>query len=133
MLLAYAVHGTANAADGQPVPAQQSVRGVDPQSFLGEWRDGQDRYWFTVNAIENNVVTDAHFRLAHLVEGHIEGNVLTLVSESCVPILGCFVYTHTATLTAPGVLDMFGHSENCRFWHECREGEDIVNQELTRR
>ena len=123
--------GYGKAAQQRPPP--QPLEGSTPQDFVGEWRDDQDRFWFTVDEMVGNEVRAASFHAAHLKEGRVEGAVLTLTSESCVPIIGCYVYTHVATLIAPGQVDMTGHSEKCRFWPECRDGPDQVRFVLTRR
>jgi hypothetical protein len=123
--------GISSAAE-TPAPDQAQVGPVAPQDFLGTWRDGQDRFWFTIEQIDGIEVRAARFWLASLKEGRIEGDTLTLTSRSCVPIIGCYEYTHVAKMVAPGELDMTGTSENCRFWHECKEGIDEVNQTLTR-
>jgi hypothetical protein len=119
------------AANDDDTPAEVSGP-VDPQSFLGTWHDGQDRFWFTVEAIEGNQVRAARFWLASLKEGRVEGNTLTLTSRSCVPLIGCYEYTSVSKMLVNGQVDMTGTSENCRFWHECKEGIDEVNQILTR-
>jgi hypothetical protein len=124
--------GDSRAADAVPSADPTPLVQVDPQSFVGTWHDGQDRFWFTVDAIEGNQVRAARFWLASLKEGHVDGDTLTLVSRSCVPIIGCYEYTHVAKMTGPDELDLTGTSDACRFWHECKGAKDEVNQTLTR-
>ena len=105
---------------------------ANPQDFVGTWRDDQGRFWFTIDTVSGNQVRVARFHLASLKAGRIAGDTLTLTSRSCVPLIGCYEYTHIAKLIAPKRLDMEGHSEACRFWSECRGKPDVVNFELTR-
>jgi hypothetical protein len=44
--------------------------------------------------------------MAHLENGQIEGNRLTLVSMSCVPLIGCYSYTIQGKLLADSRMDM---------------------------
>jgi hypothetical protein len=125
--VAVCASGISGAAE---TPAQ--AQSVDPQAFLGTWHDDQDRFWFAVDEIVGNEVRGARFWLASLKEGRVDGNTLTLTSRSCVPIIGCYEYTSVSKMLVTGELDMTGTSENCRFWHECKEGIDEVNQVLTR-
>ena len=127
-VLAFGISGAAET----PVPDQAQIQPVDPQAFLGTWRDGQDRFWFTIEEVDGNEVRAARFWLASLKEGQIDGDTLTLTSRSCVPIIGCYEYTHVAKMIAPGQVDMTGTSDACRFWQECRGVKDEVNQTLTR-
>jgi hypothetical protein len=120
------------SAANDDAPPPEVTGPVDPQTFLGTWHDDQDRFWFTIDRIDGNQVTAARFWLASLKEGRVDGNTLTLTSRSCVPVIGCYEYTAVAKLLVTGQIDMTGTSENCRFWHECREGIDEVNQILAR-
>jgi len=113
-------------------PLEQQVRQLDPQILLGTWRDDQNRFWFTIDEIVGGEVRAARFWLAHLKEGHIDGNSLTLTSESCLLFIGCYEYTHVAELIEPGSMDMHGHSETCVFNQGCREEGDVVNHILMR-
>jgi hypothetical protein len=113
-------------------PPAPPLAGVTPQDFIGTWHDNQDRFWFTIDRIEGNEVRAARFWLAHLKQGRVDGETLTLTSRSCVPVIGCYEYTHIAKMIAPGRVDMRGISDPCRFWQECRGMHDEVNQELIR-
>lgn len=113
-----------------PFPSEQSYNN---QAFLGTWHDDQNRFWFTVDAIVENEVQAARFWLAHLKSGIIEDGELTLVSESCVPLFGCYEYTHVARMIGLEAMDMFGHSARCVFNHGCRDEGDVVNHILMRK
>jgi hypothetical protein len=130
-----ALAGAAAVCASAALPAREPAPPygpVSPQDFVGTWRDGQDRFWFTIDRIDGNEVRAARFWLAHLKQGRVDGDTLTLVSESCVPVIGCYEYTHVARMIGPGTVDMRGTSDPCRFWQECRGMHDEVNQELTR-
>jgi len=76
------------------------------KSFLGTWNDELGRFWFTIDDIAENQVRSAKFHLAHLKSGHIEGGQLTLLSASCVPLVGCYGYAIDGKLIAPSRMDM---------------------------
>ena len=86
------------------------VTGLDPEvvrrSFLGTWSDQLGRFWFTIDDIAGDQVRSAQFHLAHLKSGHIEGNLLTLVSASCIPLIGCYDYTIRGKLLTLSRMDM---------------------------
>ena len=117
---------------GMAAESPGGAEAVTPQDFIGTWRDNQGRFWFTIDSISGNEVRSARFHLASLKSGQIARDTLTLTSRSCVPVIGCYEYTHIAKMVAPGRLDMEGHSEACRFWSECRGRPDVVNFALTR-
>ncbi len=122
-----------DAAESESTPQeQQQMQQADPQFLLGTWRDDQNRFWFRIDEIVGNEVRAARFWLAHLKEGRIDGDTLTLTSESCLPFIGCYEFTHSATLLGPDSMDMFGHSGICTFSHGCREEGDVVNHLLMR-
>jgi hypothetical protein len=125
--------GDVNAAD-RPRRATQArlVGPVDPQTFVGTWNDQRHRFWFTVDRIVGNEVRAARFRLASLKSGHVDGDTLTLTSKSCVPVIGCYEYTHVGKLIGPGRMDMHGYSDPCRFAEECRKTGVVVNFVLVR-
>ena len=122
--------GAAEDVASSPELPQSQQR--DAQVFVGTWRDDQDRFWFTIEEIVGNKVQAAQFWLARLKHGTIEGDSLTLISESCVPLIGCYEYTHIAKMIGPGSMDMYGHSGRCVFSHGCREEGDVVNHILMR-
>jgi len=112
--------GDAGAREGRRREPQQQqpeldVRGLDPdvvrKSFLGTWNDTLGRFWFEIDDIAGDQVRTAQFRLAHLKNGHIDGNRLTLVSASCVPFIGCYDYTIDGKLIALGRMDMHATDE----------------------
>jgi hypothetical protein len=86
------------------------VTGLNPEvvrkSFLGTWNDQLGRFWFTIDDIAGDQVRSAQFHLAHLKNGHIEGNRLTLVSASCIPLIGCYDYTIQGKLLTLSRMDM---------------------------
>lgn len=123
---------TASAAEAQTLPNPQQVQQFDPDVFLGTWRDDQNRFWFTIDEIVGSEIRAAQFWLAHLKEGRIEGNSLTLISQSCVRFIGCYEYTHVAELVGPDSMDMRGESGICVFDHGCRDEGDVVNHLLMR-
>ena len=122
--------GAAEGAVSASEPPQTPE--YDSQAFVGTWHDDQNRFWFTIDEIVGNKVQAARFWLAHLKSGTIEDGELTLVSESCVPLFGCYEYTHVAKMIAPDSMDMFGHSDRCVFNHGCRDEGDVVNHILMR-
>ena len=95
--------------------AELDVRGLDPdvvrKSFLGTWNDTLGRFWFKIDDIAGDQVRAAQFRLAHLKDGHIEGNRLTLVSVSCVPLIGCYDYMIDGKLITLSQMDMHATDE----------------------
>jgi len=90
--------------------AQLDVSGLNPddvrKSFLGTWSDELGRFWFKIDDITGDQVRSAQFHLAHLKNGHIEGNRLTLVSASCIPLIGCYDYTIRGKLLTLSQMDM---------------------------
>jgi len=122
--------GAADSAASPPALSQALSQGN--QAFLGTWHDDQNRFWFTIDEIAGNTVVTAQFWLAHLKSGSIDDGELTLVSESCVPLIGCYEYTHVAKMIGPEFMDMFGHSAQCVFNHGCRDEGDVVNHILMR-
>jgi hypothetical protein len=80
--------------------------------WLGHWSDDRKRWWFTIDEIVGNDIRRARFRLAHLKQGHIEGDRLTLVSESCVVLIGCYSYTHIGRLIGQARMDMYGTDDD---------------------
>ena len=76
------------------------------KSFLGTWSDELGRFWFTIDDITGDQVRSAQFHLAHLKNGHIAGNRLTLVSASCIPLIGCYDYTINGKLITLSRMDM---------------------------
>ena len=112
--------------------ASQADQQVDPQVFVGTWNDERRRFWFAVDEIVGNEVRAAHFRLASFKEGRVDGDTLTLTSRSCVPIIGCYEYTHVGKLIGPARMDMHGYSDKCVFAEECREKGVVVNFVLVR-
>jgi len=106
-------------------------------SFLGDWRDQRNRWWFAVDEIAGNAndgfeVKAARFRLASLKEGHIDGNYLRLVSRSCVGIFGCYEYYIDLTLTAPNQLDMTATTDTCTFEPRCTTSGEVAHFTMTR-
>jgi hypothetical protein len=106
--------GNARQARRRDLQQQQQTeldtRGMTPEalrkSFLGTWNDQVGRFWFAINDIAGAQVRNARFRMAHLENGQIEGNRLTLVSMSCVPLIGCYSYTIQGKLLADSRMDM---------------------------
>ena len=86
------------------------VTSLDPdvvrKSFLGTWSDQLGRFSFTIDDIAGDQVRRARFHLAHLKNGHIEGNSVTLVSASCIPLIGCYDYTIRGKLLTLSQMDM---------------------------
>jgi hypothetical protein len=76
------------------------------KSFLGTWNDELGRFWFTIDDIAGDQVRSAQFHLAHFKNGHIQGNRLTLVSASCIPLIGCYDYTIDGRLITLSRMDM---------------------------
>jgi hypothetical protein len=109
-----ATDGTARQARRRDLQQQQQteldITGMSPdalrKSFIGTWDDQGGRFWFTIGDITGDEIRSARFRLAHLKSGRIEGNRLTLLSMSCVPIVGCYSYTIRGTLLAHSQMDM---------------------------
>ena len=86
------------------------MTGLNPdvvrKSFLGTWTDQLGRFWFTIDDIAGDQVRSAQFHLAHLKDGHIQGNRLSLVSVSCVPLIGCYNYMIEGKLLTLSQMDM---------------------------
>jgi len=80
--------------------------------YLGTWNDGTRRFWFSLDKIAGAQVQAATFRMAHFKNGHIEGNHLTLVSQSCVPAIGCYSYTIKGTLLQNSRMDIRGTDDS---------------------
>jgi hypothetical protein len=95
-------------------PQQQQteldVTGISPEAlrnaYVGTWNDQGGRFWFAIDDIAGTQVRSAEFRMAHLKDGHIEGNRLTLVSMSCVPLIGCYSYKIQGLLLNGSRMDM---------------------------
>ena len=106
--------GNARQARRRDLRQQQETEldtiGLSPdalrKSFIGTWNDQGGRFWFTIDDIAGTEVRTARFRLAHLKNGRIDGNRLTLVSMSCVPLIGCYSYTIQGRLLAHSQMDM---------------------------
>jgi len=120
---------------------ERDLQNMSPEelanSFLGDWRDQRNRWWFAVDEIAGNAndgfeVKAARFRLASLKEGHIDGNYLRLVSRSCVGIFGCYEYYIDLTLTAPNQLDMTATTDTCTFEPRCTTSGEIAHFIMTR-
>jgi len=112
--------GDAGAREGRRRQPQQeqpelNVSGLSPdvvrKSFVGTWNDQLGRFWFTIGDISGDQVRSAQFHLAHLKNGHIEGNRLTLVSVSCVPLIGCYDYMIDGRLITLSRMDMHATDE----------------------
>jgi hypothetical protein len=93
------------------------------KSFLGTWNDQLGRFWFRIDDIAGDQVRSAQFYLAHLKNGHIAGNRLTLISVSCVPLIGCYDYMIDGKLISLSRMDM----------QATDEGGDTVHFILTRK
>src|SRR5205085_2172083 len=68
--------------------AELDTNGLSPAAvekfYIGAWTDlGGRRLWFSIDKIAGGQVQSASFPMAHLKQGHIDGNRLTLVSISC--------------------------------------------------
>lgn len=74
--------------------------------YIGTWRDQNGRFWFSIDNIAGAQVQGANFRMAHLKDGHISGNQLTLNSMSCVPLIGCYSYAIKGKLLTNSQMDM---------------------------
>jgi len=99
----------------QQQQAELDTKGLSPEllrkAFIGTWNDQGGRFWFAIDDIAGTQVHSARFRLAHLKSGHIEGNRLTLVSMSCIPVIGCYSYTIEGKLLAQSRMDMHATDE----------------------
>jgi len=86
------------------------TRGLSPDAlrkfYIGTWNDQLGRFWFSIDKVVGEQVQNASFRMAHLRNGHIDGNRLMLVSMSCVPLVGCYSYTIQGRLLANSHMDM---------------------------
>ena len=51
-------------------------------------------------------------RLASLKEGRIEGDQITLVSRSCVILIGCYEYIYEGKLITSSRMDMYGTDDD---------------------
>lgn len=74
--------------------------------YIGTWRDQGGRFWFSIDEIAGAQVQSASFRMAHLRDGQIRGNQLTLNSMSCVPLIGCYGYAIKGKLLTNSRMDM---------------------------
>lgn len=74
--------------------------------YIGTWRDQGGRFWFSIDKIADAQVQSASFRMAHLRDGQIRGNQLTLNSMSCVPLIGCYGYAIKGKLLTNSRMDM---------------------------
>lgn len=102
--------------DLQQQPATElDITGISPdtlrKAYLGTWNDQLGRFWFTIRDISGTQVRSADFRLAHLKEGHIDGNRLALVSMSCVPLIHCYSYRIEGKLMSLSRMDMHATDE----------------------
>jgi len=79
--------------------------------YVGTWRDQGGRFWFSIDKIAGAQVQSASFRMAHLKDGQIRGNQLTLNSVSCVPLIGCYSYAIKGRLLANSRMDMSATDE----------------------
>jgi hypothetical protein len=99
----------------QQTAAELDTAGLTPDAlrklYLGTWNDQGRRFWFSIDKIAGAQVQEATFRMAHLQNGRIDGNRLTLVSGSCVPVIGCYSYTLKGTLLAQSRMDIHGTDE----------------------
>ena len=80
--------------------------------YLGAWNDQGGRFWFSIDRIDGMQVKSASFRMAHLQNGRIDGNRLTLLSGSCVPVIGCYGYTIKGTVMADSRMDIRGTDDS---------------------
>jgi len=111
--------GDASARQGRRQPqenqAELDTKNLNPEvvrkSFLGTWNDQGGRFWFAIDDIAGNQVRSARFHLAHLKNGRIDGNRLTLVSRSCIPLVGCYDYNIDGRLTTLSRMDMHATDE----------------------
>ena len=91
------------------------ITGIDTETlrnaYIGTWNDQLGRFWFAINDIAGIQVRNAQFPMAHLKEGHIEGNRLMLVSLSCVPLLHCYSYQIEGKLISLSRMDIHGTDE----------------------
>ena len=74
--------------------------------YVGTWDDQGGRFWFSIDRIAGAQVQSASFKMAHLKDGYIDGNQLTLNSMSCVPLIGCYSYAIKGKLLANSRMDM---------------------------
>jgi hypothetical protein len=74
--------------------------------YIGTWRDQGGRFWFSIAKITGARVQSATFRMAHLKNGQISGNQLSLNSMSCVPLIGCYSYAIKGKLLTNSRMDM---------------------------
>jgi hypothetical protein len=129
------------AQAGGQTEGQRDLQNMSPEelanSFLGDWRDQRNRWWFAVDEITGNAndgfeVSAARFRLASLKEGHIDGDYLRLVSRSCVGIFGCYEYYIDLKLIAPNQLDMTATTDTCTFEPRCMTEGEVAHFTMTR-
>lgn len=84
--------------------------GMSPEAlgklYLGSWKDQGGRFWFSIDKVAGAQVQSAGFRMAHLRDGRINGNQLTLNSMSCVPLIGCYSYAIKGKLLTNSRMDM---------------------------
>lgn len=79
--------------------------------YVGTWNDQGGRFWFSIDKIAGAQVQGASFRMAHLKDGRINGNQLTLNSMSCVPLIGCYSYAIRGKLLTNSQMDMSATDE----------------------
>lgn len=94
-----------------PEQGGEELKSLSPEAlsalFVGTWNDQRQRWWFTIDRIEGNEIPSAQFRLAHLKSGRVDGGRLALVSQSCIPVLGCYDYRIRGTLISRTRMDMY--------------------------
>jgi hypothetical protein len=74
--------------------------------YIGTWTDQGGRFFFSIDKIAGVQVQSAGFKMAHLKNGRINGNQLTLNSMSCVPLIGCYSYAIKGKLLTNSRMDM---------------------------
>ena len=112
--IAFAADASARQARRRDLQRQQlselDTSGMSAEAlrklYLGTWRDQGGRFWFSIDKIAGAQVQGAGFRMAHLRDGQISGNQLTLNSVSCVPLIGCYSYAIKGKLLADANMDM---------------------------
>jgi hypothetical protein len=117
VLIADANARQARRRDRQQQQATElDTSGLSPEAlsklYLGTWNDGTRRFWFSIDKIAGVQVEAATFHMAHFQNGRIDGNRLTLVSQSCVPAIGCYNYTIKGTLLAGSRMDIRGTDDS---------------------
>lgn len=92
------------------VETELDTSGMSPEAlrklYLGTWDDQGGRFWFSIDRIAGAQVQGASFKMAHLKDGRIKGNQLTLNSMSCVPVIGCYSYAIKGKLLTNSRMDI---------------------------